>query len=165
MFSSDPELPIGDLPNPPLLPTSCEPHCDGLESMRLPGERTCSGMRWLPGCSATERLCPRSAKSWATSCRRPQQSTPKSIRPRYGLSPSLGREVRHERVAESSLGAGRLISAQLYGVSKWDPLALTLASSALAVCAFFAAMIPASRALVRICACPACECSGCHGSA
>ena len=45
-----------------------------------------------------------------------------------------------------SLGAGRLISAQLYGVSKWDPLALTLASSALAVCAFFAAIIPAFRA-------------------
>jgi predicted permease len=45
-----------------------------------------------------------------------------------------------------SIGAGRLISAQLYGVSSWDPLALTAAASALAVCAFFAAIIPASRA-------------------
>ncbi len=45
-----------------------------------------------------------------------------------------------------SIGAGRLISAQLYGVSSWDPLALTVAASALAICAFFAAIIPASRA-------------------
>ena len=45
-----------------------------------------------------------------------------------------------------AVGAGRLISAQLYGVSSWDPFALTLAASALAVCAFFAAIIPASRA-------------------
>jgi predicted permease len=45
-----------------------------------------------------------------------------------------------------SLGAGRLISAQLYGVSSWDPFALTVAASALALCAFFAAIIPASRA-------------------
>ena len=43
-------------------------------------------------------------------------------------------------------GAGRLISAQLYGVSFWDPLALTLAASSLAACAFFAAIIPAGRA-------------------
>jgi len=45
-----------------------------------------------------------------------------------------------------SIGAGRLISAQLYGVSSWDPFALTVAASALAICAFFAAIIPASRA-------------------
>jgi predicted permease len=45
-----------------------------------------------------------------------------------------------------SIGAGRLISAQLYGVSSWDPMALTVAASALALCAFFAAIIPASRA-------------------
>jgi len=45
-----------------------------------------------------------------------------------------------------AVGAGRLISAQLYGVSSWDPLALTVAASALAVCAFFAAIIPAARA-------------------
>jgi predicted permease len=45
-----------------------------------------------------------------------------------------------------SVGAGRLISAQLYGVSSWDPLALSVAAGALAICAFFAAMIPAIRA-------------------
>ena len=45
-----------------------------------------------------------------------------------------------------AIGAGRLISAQLYGVSSWDPLALAVAASALAICAFFAAIIPAIRA-------------------
>src|SRR5947207_1424359 len=45
-----------------------------------------------------------------------------------------------------AIGAGRLISAQLYGVSWWDPFALAVAASALAICAFFAAIIPASRA-------------------
>jgi predicted permease len=45
-----------------------------------------------------------------------------------------------------AVGAGRLISAQLYGVSSWDPLALTVAGSALAICAFFASIIPAIRA-------------------
>ena len=45
-----------------------------------------------------------------------------------------------------AVGAGRLISAQLYGVSSWDPLALALAAGALAICSFFAAIIPASRA-------------------
>ena len=45
-----------------------------------------------------------------------------------------------------AVGAGRLISAQLYGVSTWDPFALTVAASALAICAFFAAIIPATRA-------------------
>ncbi|MFZ0634946.1 MAG: FtsX-like permease family protein, partial [Candidatus Acidiferrales bacterium] len=45
-----------------------------------------------------------------------------------------------------AVGAGRLISAQLYGVSSWDPLALTVAAGALAICSFFAAVIPAIRA-------------------
>jgi predicted permease len=45
-----------------------------------------------------------------------------------------------------AIGAGRLISAQLYGVSSWDPLALTIAAVTLAICAFFAALIPARRA-------------------
>jgi predicted permease len=45
-----------------------------------------------------------------------------------------------------AIGAGRLISAQLYGVTSWDPFALTVAVSALALCAFFATIIPASRA-------------------
>ena len=45
-----------------------------------------------------------------------------------------------------AVGAGRLISSQLYGVSFWDPLALAIAAGALAVSAFVAAIIPASRA-------------------
>jgi len=45
-----------------------------------------------------------------------------------------------------AIGAGRLISAQLYGVSSWDPLALSMAGAALAISAFFAAVIPARRA-------------------
>jgi ABC-type lipoprotein release transport system permease subunit len=39
-----------------------------------------------------------------------------------------------------------LISAQLYGVAWWDPLALAVAAGALAICSFFAAIIPANRA-------------------
>jgi predicted permease len=45
-----------------------------------------------------------------------------------------------------AVGAGRLIAAQLYGVSFWDPFALAVAAGSLAVCAFFAAIIPAGRA-------------------
>jgi ABC-type antimicrobial peptide transport system permease subunit len=45
-----------------------------------------------------------------------------------------------------AIGAGRLISSQLYGVSSWDPIALVVAAGALAISAFFAAMIPARRA-------------------
>jgi predicted permease len=45
-----------------------------------------------------------------------------------------------------AIGAGRLISAQLYGVTSWDPVALGIAAGALAICSFFAAIIPASRA-------------------
>ncbi|MGZ4897607.1 MAG: ABC transporter permease [Candidatus Angelobacter sp.] len=45
-----------------------------------------------------------------------------------------------------AIGAGRLISAQLYGVSSWDPMALGMAAAALAISAFFAAVIPARRA-------------------
>ena len=45
-----------------------------------------------------------------------------------------------------AIGAGRLISAQLYGVSSWDPLALAAAASALAICAFIAVIIPATHA-------------------
>jgi predicted permease len=42
--------------------------------------------------------------------------------------------------------AGKLISSQLYGVSIYDPPALGAAVTALAITAFFAAIIPASRA-------------------
>jgi hypothetical protein len=45
-----------------------------------------------------------------------------------------------------SIGAARLISANLYGVSHWDPAALAIAAGALAVCALFAVIVPASRA-------------------
>jgi predicted permease len=45
-----------------------------------------------------------------------------------------------------AIGAGRLISAQLYGVSSWDPVALAVAAATLAMSAFFAAVIPARRA-------------------
>jgi len=45
-----------------------------------------------------------------------------------------------------AIGAGRLIAAQLYGVSFWDPIALSVASGALAICALIAALIPAARA-------------------
>jgi ABC-type antimicrobial peptide transport system permease subunit len=45
-----------------------------------------------------------------------------------------------------AVAAGRLISAQLYGVSFWDPPALIMASGSLALCAFVSAMIPARRA-------------------
>lgn len=45
-----------------------------------------------------------------------------------------------------AVGAGKLISAQLYGVAWWDPPALGVATLALALCSFIAAMVPANRA-------------------
>jgi predicted permease len=45
-----------------------------------------------------------------------------------------------------AVGAGKLIAAQLYGVSFWDPLALTIAAASLGLCALVAALIPAARA-------------------
>ncbi len=45
-----------------------------------------------------------------------------------------------------AIGAGRLISSELYGVSFWDPLALTGAAIALAICSLVAALIPATVA-------------------
>src|SRR5258707_282951 len=45
-----------------------------------------------------------------------------------------------------AIGAGRLLSAQLYGVTSWDPFALSVAAGAPAICSFFAAIIPANRA-------------------
>jgi hypothetical protein len=45
-----------------------------------------------------------------------------------------------------AIGAGRLISAQLYGVTGSDPIALFVAIAALGGCAFVAAIIPAMRA-------------------
>jgi predicted permease len=48
--------------------------------------------------------------------------------------------------APLAIGAGRLIAAELYGVSSWDPLALGVAAGALALCTLAAALIPARRA-------------------
>jgi ABC-type antimicrobial peptide transport system permease subunit len=45
-----------------------------------------------------------------------------------------------------AIGAGRLISSQLYGIKAWDPAALTVAVAALSACAFIAALAPALRA-------------------
>ncbi len=45
-----------------------------------------------------------------------------------------------------AIGAGRLVSAQLYGVEFWDPLALGVAAASLGTCAFVAAIVPAARA-------------------
>lgn len=45
-----------------------------------------------------------------------------------------------------AVGAGYLLSAQLYGVTFWDPAALGLAAAALGVAAFIASIVPATRA-------------------
>ena len=45
-----------------------------------------------------------------------------------------------------AVGAGRLLSTQLYNVQFWDPFALGVAAASLAVCALIAAVIPALRA-------------------
>ena len=45
-----------------------------------------------------------------------------------------------------AVGAGYLLSTQLYGVSFWDPVALAVAATALAFAAFVASVVPASRA-------------------
>jgi ABC-type antimicrobial peptide transport system permease subunit len=45
-----------------------------------------------------------------------------------------------------AVGAGYLLSTQLYGVSFWDPVALAVAAIALAFAAFVASVVPASRA-------------------
>ena len=45
-----------------------------------------------------------------------------------------------------AVGAGYLLSAQLYGVSFWDPAALGIAAAALASAALVASLVPAARA-------------------
>ena len=57
---------------------------------------------------------------------------------RVGLGLALGLPL--------AVGAGYLLSAQLYGVSFWDPLALGAGVLALAASAFVAAILPARRA-------------------
>lgn len=45
-----------------------------------------------------------------------------------------------------AVGAGYLLSSQLYGVAFWDPVALVVATGSLALAAFAASVVPASRA-------------------
>jgi predicted permease len=45
-----------------------------------------------------------------------------------------------------AVGAGYLLSAQLYGLPFWDPVALSVAVGALAIAAAIASIVPASRA-------------------
>ncbi len=45
-----------------------------------------------------------------------------------------------------AVGTGYLLSAQLYGVSFWDPVALGVAAIALAMAGFIASLVPATRA-------------------
>jgi predicted permease len=45
-----------------------------------------------------------------------------------------------------AVGAGYLLSAQLYGVQFWDPTALAVAVASLATAAFIASIVPAARA-------------------
>ena len=46
-----------------------------------------------------------------------------------------------------AVGAARFMAAQLYGVSFWDPFALSVAAGLLLACTFLAAVIPAGRAV------------------
>jgi putative ABC transport system permease protein len=46
----------------------------------------------------------------------------------------------------AAMGAGKLITDQLYGVQPYDPIVLTVATLSLALAAFIAAIIPARRA-------------------
>jgi len=57
---------------------------------------------------------------------------------RVGIGLALG--------APLAVAAGYLLSAQLYGVSFWDPVALSVAAGALAFAAVVASVVPASRA-------------------
>jgi ABC-type antimicrobial peptide transport system permease subunit len=45
-----------------------------------------------------------------------------------------------------AVGSGYLLSAQLYGVSFWDPVALAVATASLALAALVASVVPATRA-------------------
>jgi putative ABC transport system permease protein len=45
-----------------------------------------------------------------------------------------------------AVGTGYLLSAQLYGVTFWDPVALSVATVSLTVAALIASIVPARRA-------------------
>ncbi len=57
---------------------------------------------------------------------------------RVGLGLALGLPL--------AVGAGYLLSAQLYGVSFWDPVALRRGDASLGLAAFVASLVPAARA-------------------
>jgi putative ABC transport system permease protein len=46
----------------------------------------------------------------------------------------------------AAIGAGKLMTGQLFGVKPWDPVMLTLATVLLGVAALLATVIPARRA-------------------
>jgi ABC-type lipoprotein release transport system permease subunit len=46
----------------------------------------------------------------------------------------------------AAIGAGKLMSGQLFGVEPWDPVMLALATLLLGLAALVASLIPASRA-------------------
>jgi putative ABC transport system permease protein len=46
----------------------------------------------------------------------------------------------------AAIGAGRLMTSQLFGVQPWDPVMLAIAALLLAAAALVAALIPAWRA-------------------
>jgi predicted permease len=46
----------------------------------------------------------------------------------------------------AAIGAGRLLSSQLYQVRSWDPFALAISIASLGICAFIATIVPAHRA-------------------
>jgi hypothetical protein len=71
-----------------------------------------------------------------TACMVAQQTNEIGIRMALGA----------DRVTVIRLVLGRFMAAQLYGVSFWDPVALTVAAASLAGCTFFAAIMPAARA-------------------
>jgi predicted permease len=63
----------------------------------------------------------------------------------------LGRTLQRAAVGIAAglplaVAAARLMSAQLYAVSFWDPVALTLAAGSVAGCVFVAAIVPAAGA-------------------
>jgi len=49
-------------------------------------------------------------------------------------------------VLDAAIGAGKLMSDQLYGVRPWDPIMLTMATLLLGMAALLASLIPARRA-------------------
>jgi ABC-type lipoprotein release transport system permease subunit len=46
----------------------------------------------------------------------------------------------------AAIGAGKLMTAQLFGVKPWDPVMLTLATLLLGLAALLASVVPAWRA-------------------